>query len=244
MCATDADYGEYAEDSCNVYLAVVRANESCMYDLITADSAVKVSADVAFDTDSDMTKNSFINATVTLDTNSTFDAYLGEQKILEGEKESGMYRVNLEDGDNTVSFVVTDGTGNAAEFSKDIYVDTIPPQLSVSEDINGKVVTEGSIYLNGYTEAGAVLTLNGEPVELTQNYFNKKITLSGGENTITLIAEDAVGNQSVYSATVTYESGKTVKRIFEYIALGGLFLVLLILYIIVFVKGRKRRKQS
>ena len=64
-----------------------------------------------------------------------------------------MYRVNLEDGDNTVSFVVTDGTGNAAEFSKDIYVDTVPPQLSVSEDINGKVVTEGSIYLNGYTEA-------------------------------------------------------------------------------------------
>lgn len=49
-----------------------------------------------------------------------------------------MYRVNLEDGDNTVSFVVTDETGNAAEFSKDIYVDTVPPQLSVSEDINGK----------------------------------------------------------------------------------------------------------
>lgn len=155
-----------------------------------------------------------------------------------------MYRVNLEDGDNTVSFVVTDGTGNAAEFSKDIYVDTVPPQLSVSEDINGKVVTEGSIYLNGYTEAGAVLTLNGEPVELTQNYFNKKITLAGGENTITLIAEDAVGNESVYSATITYESAKTVKRIFEYIALGGLVLVLLILYIIVFAKGRKRRKQS
>ena len=215
-----------------------------MYDLITADSAVKVLADVAFDTDSDMTKNSFRNATVTLDTNSTFDAYLGEQKILEGEKESGMYRVNLEDGDNTVSFVVTDGTGNAAEFSKDIYVDTVPPQLSVSEDINGKVVTESNIYLNGYTEAGAVLTLNGEPVELIQNYFNRKITLASGENTITLIAEDAVGNQSVYSATVTYESGKMVKRIFEYIALGGLFLVLLFLYIVVFVKGRKRRKQS
>ena len=242
--ATDAYYGDYAEDASKVYLAVVRANESCMYDLITADSAVKVSADVAFDTDSDMTKNSFINATVTLDTNSTFDAYLGEQKILEGEKESGMYRVNLEDGDNTVSFVVTDGTGNAAEFSKDIYVDTVPPQLSVSEDINGKVVTESNIYLNGYTEAGAVLTLNGEPVELIQNYFNRKITLASGENTITLIAEDAVGNQSVYSATVTYESGKTVKRIFEYIALVGLFLVLLFLYIVVFVKGRKRRKQS
>ena len=53
-----------------------------MYDLITADSAVKVSADVAFDTDSDTTKNSFINATMTLDTNSTFDVYLGERKIL------------------------------------------------------------------------------------------------------------------------------------------------------------------
>lgn len=237
-------YGDFSEDASKVYLAVVRTNESCMYDLITADPAVKVSADVAFDTDSDTTKNSFINATMTLDTNSTFDVYLGERKILEGEKESGMYRVNLEDGDNTVSFVVTDETGNAAEFSKDIYVDTVPPQLSVSEDINGKVVTEGSIYLNGYTEAGAVLTLNGEPVELTQNYFNKKITLAGGENTITLIAEDAVGNQSVYSATITYESAKTVKRIFEYIALGGLVLVLLILYIIVFAKGRKRRKQS
>lgn len=48
--------GDFSEDASKVYLAVVRTNESCMYDLITADSAVKVSADVAFDTDSDMTK--------------------------------------------------------------------------------------------------------------------------------------------------------------------------------------------
>ena len=34
--ATDAYYGDYAEDASKVYLAVVRANESCMYDLITA----------------------------------------------------------------------------------------------------------------------------------------------------------------------------------------------------------------
>ena len=59
-----------------------------------------------------------------------------------------------------------------------------------------------------------------------------------------LIAEDAVGNQSVYRAVVTFEAVKTVKRVFEYVILGGLVLVLLILYIIVFVKGRKRRKQS
>ena len=70
--ATDAYYGDYAEDTSKVYLAVVRTNESCMYDLITADPAVKVSADVTFDMDLDMTKNSFINATVTLDSNSTF----------------------------------------------------------------------------------------------------------------------------------------------------------------------------
>ena len=45
-------------------------------------------------------------------------------------------------------------------------------------------------------------------------------------------------------AVVTFEAVKTVKRVFEYVILGGLVLVLLILYIIVFVKGRKRRKQS
>ena len=63
--------------------------------------------------------------------NCSIYVWIGDKENKQGEKESGMYRVNLEDGDNTVSFVVTDETGNAAEFSKDIYVDTVPPQLSI-----------------------------------------------------------------------------------------------------------------
>ena len=241
---TDFYYDDFTGDASKVYLAVIRTDENCRYELVSADAAVKADADVVFDTDADRTKSSFIQATVTMQDKNTFDAYLGDERILTDEKENGMYRVNLKDGDNTVTFVITDPAGNTVEYSQEIYVDTVPPQLSISEDVDGKVVTENTIYLNGYTEAGASLTLNGEPVELTQSYFHKKVSLANGENTLELIAEDAVENQSVYRAVVTYEAAKTVKRVFEYVILGGLVLVLLILYIIVFVKGRKRRKQS
>lgn len=134
---------------------MIRTDENCRYDLVSADTAVKADADVVFDTDADRTKSSFIQATVTMQDKNTFDAYLGDERILTDEKENGMYRVNLKDGDNTVTFVITDPAGNAVEYSKEIYVDTVPPQLSISEDVDGKVVTENTIYLNGYTEAGA-----------------------------------------------------------------------------------------
>lgn len=174
---TDFYYDDFTGDASKVYLAVIRTDENCRYELVSADTAVKADADVVFDTDADRTKSSFIQATVTMQDKNTFDAYLGDERILTDEKENGMYRVNLKDGDNTVTFVIMDPAGNAVEYSKEIYVDTVPPQLSISEDVDGKVVTENTIYLNGYTEAGASLTLNGETVELTQSYFHKKCHL-------------------------------------------------------------------
>lgn len=74
---------------------MIRTDENCRYDLVSADTAVKADADVVFDTDADRTKSSFIQATVTMQDKNTFDAYLGDERILTDEKENGMYQVNL-----------------------------------------------------------------------------------------------------------------------------------------------------
>lgn len=57
--------------------------------------------------------------------------------LVEGSSQSGNYRVDMEEGDNRLSFYVTDSLGNIRTFGKDVHVDVTAPQLSVLRDLNG-----------------------------------------------------------------------------------------------------------
>lgn len=205
------------------------------------DTDADIDASIDYDVEENITSQKFIMATVTMNSDCHFDAYINGDIKIENEEESGEYKINMNDGDNEIIFIVTDSNGNTKEFVKEIYVDTVAPTLSVSKDINNVITTKNYIYLSGYSEASATLLLNGKEVDMENGYFNKKVELSLGENNIELVAKDIAGNETVYTAVVKYELSKTSRM--ELYVILALAVLLSVLYIVIFVKGVKRRKK-
>jgi hypothetical protein len=235
-------YGEFDDDSDKVYLAVVSTDSKCNYDKIEVSKDASVEAEVVYDVDDNVTNHTFITADVSFQGKCTFEASLNDALMLEDESEAGKYKISMSDGNNTIIFLVRDEDGNVKTFTKDIYVDTVPPALSVSEDLDNMVTSKNYVYVSGYSEAGATLTLNGKEVTMKKGYFNEKVSLEYGKNTIKLVAEDVAGNKSVYTATVDYEMSKSSRnKIYIY---AVIIVVLVIVYMVVFIKGIRRRKKG
>lgn len=56
------------------------------------------------------------------------------------------------------------------------------------------------------------------------------------------MATDVAGNESQYSAIVTYEMSKSSRR--ELYIIAGVIIILVVVYMIVFIKGIKRRRKK
>jgi hypothetical protein len=148
----------------------------------------------------------------------------------------------LENGMNRIRFRLVDESGTMKDYETRIQLDSEPPQLAVTEDLNGTVTQGDYVYISGYTETGATLKLNDREITQENGFFNEKFMLSGGDNTIVLSAVDPAGNESRYQAVVRKGSVEEEKDILSWIIAGSVFLVLLVIYIIVFVKGNRRKK--
>ena len=172
--------------------------------------------------------------------NYTVSAALNGELLCEDSKEAGTYRVDMEEGDNRVAFYIKDENGNVRTYGKDLHIDATPPQLSILHDLNGRSTSDDHVYLEGHTEGGAVLTLNGETVETQAGYFSIRCGLRIGSNTFELVAADGAGNQTRYTATVErpWFSAEALVWILC-IAVG---VVLLVVYVILFIRGRRKRK--
>ena len=77
-------------------------------------------------------------------------------------------------------------------------------------------------------------------IKMEKGYFSYKVELNYGTNKLNLVAEDMAGNKSAYSATVKCELNK--KSRFDMYIVSGVIGLLLICYMIVFVKGFKRKR--
>ena len=84
-----------------------------------------------------------------------------DEMVIKDETEAKTYAVPVHEGDNTVIVLLKDAQGNINTEEKQIYVDVTAPQLSVNEDLDGKITKESFIYVQGYSEAGAIVTCNG-----------------------------------------------------------------------------------
>lgn len=237
----DLYYGNFKDDDEKVYLAVVDGND-CNYDRIEVNKATEVAAKVVYDIEENVTNHRFITADVTINGKCSIDALLNNEVMLETVKEAGKYRINMSDGDNEVVFKITDEKNNVITYTKNIYVDTVAPALSISEDIDNSITSDDYIYISGYSEEGATLTLDGREISMEKGYFNQKVNLQLGKNTIKLVAKDLAGNESTYTAIVTYEMNK--KSRIELYVITGTIVVLVIIYLIVFIKGIRRRKNQ
>ena len=172
----------------------------------------------------------------------TVSAALNGEMLVEDSAQAGAYRVDMDEGDNRLSFYVADAAGNIRSFGKDLHVDVTAPQLSILRDLNGQSTSEGHVDLEGHTEGGAVLTLNGEPVATRNGYFSIRCPLSVGKNRLELLATDAAGNQSVYTAVV--ERPWYSAQVLLWIVCAAAALALLTAYVLLFLRAKKKKAEN
>lgn len=114
----------------------------------------------------------------------------------------------LSEGTHTVYYNASDNDGNAAsQKSVAFTIDTVAPNLNVTNPTDGLVTNVPSITIEGtvadITSGLASLTVNGKTVSVSDGAFSSVITLSQGVNNITIIATDNAGKQTTITRTVT-----------------------------------------
>ena len=210
------------------------------FDVYEISSDQAVDASVVYP-EEQATNRPVIYAEVSYSGECTVSATRNGELMMENTTDQGRYEIALEEGDNAIVFLVTDGKGNTASFLKDIYLDTTPPQLSLKRNLNHVRTSDSYIYVEGYTEAGVTLTCNGEPVELVGSYFSYRQPLSYGNNEIVLTATDLAGNEARYAAEVSrpfWTAG-----IVKWILLAAAAAALILVETVILVKGKRRKGQ-
>lgn len=127
----------------------------------------------------------------------------------------------LWDGSHTVYVNAKDHDGNAAvQKSVQFTVDTVAPTLNVTSPTEGLKTNEDTVTVSGTTNdatsSPVKVTVNGDSVTVQENgSFSKVVTLTEGENTITVIATDSAGKQTTVVRHVTKDTGAPVFQSIE-----------------------------
>ena len=123
--------------------------------------------------------------------------------------------VVLEEGANTVIARAIDARGHEGIATISVSLDKTPPYVTVQSPLDGDTVYSSNVAVTGLvndivrgtvTDADAVVTVNGMPATVANRMFLAEgVPLTEGENEITVIASDGVGNVGSIIITVTYQ---------------------------------------
>lgn len=119
----------------------------------------------------------------------------------------------LADGAHTITVNAADNDGNLADAATvNIKVDTVPPTLNLTSPTDGLITNQSTVEVagttNDVTSSPVTLTVNGETVTVNADgSFSTTVSLTEGENVITVVATDAAGKSSTVTRTVTLDTG-------------------------------------
>jgi hypothetical protein len=123
--------------------------------------------------------------------------------------------VALKEGINVVEARALDNRDRVTSDVINVRLDTIPPRVAITTE-DGLVTTEERITIFGnvqdtvigtVSESNVTVTVNGIAAVVANRTFQAAdVPLQEGENTITAIARDEVGNVAVHSITVIRDS--------------------------------------
>lgn len=122
----------------------------------------------------------------------------------------------LADGEHTITVNASDNDGNAATAkSAKFTIDTVPPTLSVTAPTEGLITNKEKLTVTGTTNdttsKPVTVKVNGQAATVnTDGTFSKEITLTAGDNTITVVATDKAGKTTTVTRHVKLDTGAPV----------------------------------
>lgn len=153
---------------------------------------------------------------LTIDSNAAITTGITKTPVSGGYDCSYTPSTTLADGQHTIKVDASDHDGNASiQTSVTFKIDTVAPTLNVTSPTDNFVTNQASITVEGttndVTSSPVTVTINDEPVTVQSNgSFSKQITLSEGENTITVVATDGAGKSTTVTRHVTLDTGGPV----------------------------------
>lgn len=119
---------------------------------------------------------------------------------LEGD---GILNVPLNDNWNELSLSYTDSQGVIWQISRKVFVDRLAPVLNMSQEYDGMAVEGKKLVVSGTVLDYHSVTVNDKEVTVNSDgSFSMELDLADGENILTVVAKDALGNESRYAAKV------------------------------------------
>ena len=118
--------------------------------------------------------------------------------------------VTLVEGENTIKAVAEDLAGHVTASGISLMKDSTPPTVLIYTPLDGIRTSDTSVVVQGSTEPGTNVTVNGELVTVDANGgFSKTVNLDIGTKTLTIKVTDPLGNSVEQSRSVTREKAKT-----------------------------------
>lgn len=132
----------------------------------------------------------------------------------DGKKTCTYQATGLSDGSNSISLQVTDNDGNVSdEATVSFVISTAAPTLNVTSPVENLLTNSNQVTVAGTAAAGSDavtlsgVTVNNDPVVVGEGgAFSTEITLTEGENTITVIATDSLGKTTTVTRHVTVDT--------------------------------------
>lgn len=124
----------------------------------------------------------------------------------------GNFSINdipLSDGTNAISAKLTDDKGNTSDLSNVVTISFAnkPPKLDISSPTDNQSVSgdPNTVTVGGMTDDNVTVTVNDRLVVVkSDNSFTYNYPLNDGDNILTIVANDAAGNQTKVTRKVTY----------------------------------------
>jgi len=123
-------------------------------------------------------------------------------RVIISEDGSFLVELGVKEGHNVFSIEVLDKAGNYNSTQVSFERDMIPPALAITEPQPDVWTNAHNVYVEGTAEEGADLTVDGEPVEIINGSFRRRIDLEEGDFVIRVTCTDMAGNVAVKTRLV------------------------------------------
>jgi hypothetical protein len=133
-----------------------------------------------------------------------------KEELLSDSEGEFSYTFMLNDGENKISAIAVDNSGNESQKTdvQKVTYDNDPPELEVIKPDDGANfygAKERQVVIEGTTEEGASININGRQIVVEPDgSFAFATTLSEGENSFTIKSEDQAKNSTELSLTVSF----------------------------------------